>query len=111
MSHVIPAPMSASSCRLRRLLYRVARVRELRLVFALAVIGALITIREPRFLEGTNLQHIALSATLVCIVAIGEALVIIARQVDLSVGAIVATSAFISAEWLERSPDTPIPLI
>ena len=38
----------------------------------------------------------ALSATLVCIVALGEALVIIARQIDLSVGAMVAISAFVS---------------
>jgi rhamnose transport system permease protein len=48
---------------------------------------------------------VALSATLVCIVAIGEALVIIARQVDLSVGAIVAMSAFVSASWLEANPE------
>jgi rhamnose transport system permease protein len=41
-------------------------------------------------------------------VALGEAVVIIAKQVDLSVGAIVATSAFISAEWLERHPDGSI---
>jgi rhamnose transport system permease protein len=41
-------------------------------------------------------------------VALGEAVVVIAKQVDLSVGAIVATSAFISAEWLERHPDGSI---
>ena len=35
--------------------------------------------------------------TLVCIVALGEALVIITRRIDLSVGAIVAMSAFIVA--------------
>src|SRR5258708_35372784 len=41
-------------------------------------------------------------------VAIGEALVIIARQIDLSVGAIVAMSAFVSADWLEKNPDGSI---
>src|SRR6185437_7710435 len=33
------------------------------------------------------------------------ALVIIARQIDLSVGAIVASSAFVSAAWLKSNPD------
>ena len=50
----------------------------------------------------------ALSATLVCIVAVGQALVIIARQIDLSVGAIVAMSAFVSVEWLAAHPDAPM---
>jgi rhamnose transport system permease protein len=67
-----------------------------------------VTLREPRFLQPANLEQVALSATLVCIVALGEAVVIIAKQVDLSVGAVVATSAFISAEWLERHPEGSI---
>jgi rhamnose transport system permease protein len=71
---------------------------------ALLIICAAVTMREPRFLQGANLKQVALSATLVCIVALGEALVIIARQIDLSVGAMVAMSAFISAEWLEHHP-------
>jgi rhamnose transport system ATP-binding protein len=83
---------------------RLMRVRELGLVLALLIICAGVTMREPRFLQGANLEQVALSATLVCIVALGEALVIIARQIDLSVGAIVATSAFLSAEWLEHHP-------
>ena len=89
----------------RRFTGRLMRVRELGLVMALLVICAAVTMREPRFLQGANLEQVALSATLVCIVALGEALVIIAKQIDLSVGAVVAMSAFISAEWLERHPD------
>ena len=64
--------------------------------------------REPRFLQSANLEQVALSATLVCIVTLGEALVIIARQVDLSIGAMVAASAFISAGWLEHHPGASI---
>jgi rhamnose transport system permease protein len=84
---------------------RLLRARELRLLAALVMIGAAVTAREPRFLQGSNLEQVALSAMLVCIVAIGEALVIIARQIDLSVGAIVAMSAFVSADWLEHNPE------
>ena len=99
----VPSPGSS-----RGFIGRLMRVRELGLVLALLFICLGITIREPRFLQGGNLEQIALSATLVCIVALGEAFVIIARQIDLSVGAIVATSAFISASWLEHHPHSSI---
>jgi rhamnose transport system ATP-binding protein len=89
-------------------LNQVMRFRELGLVVAVLLIGLGITLREPRFLERANLEQVALSATLVCIVALGEALVIIARQIDLSVGAMVATSAFVAADWLQQHPDGSI---
>ena len=101
-STVLPAGRS------RRLMGQLMRIRELGLVLALLLICLGVTIREPRFLQGANLEQVALSATLVCIVALGEAFVIIARQIDLSVGAIVATSAFISAGWLEHNPNGSI---
>ena len=92
----------------RGILGRLLRIPELVLVLALLIIGGAVTMREPRFLQSANLEQVALSATLVCIVTLGEALVIIARQVDLSIGAMVAASAFISAGWLEHHPDASI---
>lgn len=85
----------------RKLLY----VREFILVVAFFVICFGIALREPRFLQFSNLEQVALSACLVLIVAVGQALVIIARQIDISVGANVAMSAFLSAQWLERNPE------
>jgi rhamnose transport system permease protein len=93
---------------LRAAFARLRRVRELALLLALALICTAVTIRAPRFLDGANLEQVALSATLVCMVALGEALVIIARQIDLSVGAMVAISAFVTADWLEHYPHTNI---
>ncbi len=101
---VEPATVSSAGSS-HRFIGRLMRVPELGLVLALLIICAAVTIREPRFLQGANLEQVALSATLVCIVSLGEAVVIITRQVDLSVGAIVAASAFISAAWLEHHPD------
>jgi rhamnose transport system permease protein len=66
---------------------------------------------EPRFLSAYNLQQVLLSATLVSVVAIGQALVIIARQIDISVGPITAASAFISADFLAQNPSTPLLII
>jgi rhamnose transport system permease protein len=95
---------AASPYSARALVARILRVREVVLVLALLLICALVALRAPRFLNATNLDQVILSATLVCIVAVGQALVIIARQIDLSVGAIVAMSAFVSAEWLAANP-------
>jgi rhamnose transport system permease protein len=90
---------------------RTLRTPEIGLLVALLVIAAGITLREPRFLVPTNLEQVALSATLVCIVALGQALVIITRQIDLSVGAIVACSAFIVGDRLEDNPGDSMALV
>jgi len=102
-------PLAADS--LRGFLGRLRHVRELGLLLALLLICAGVTLRAPRFLSGPNLEQVALSATLVCIVALGEALVIITRQIDLTVGAVVAVSAFVTADWLELHPDTHIAFV
>jgi len=100
--------VSLSEDRPRSSLTRLRQMRELGLVAALLLICAAITLREPRFLEGANLEQVLLSATLVCIVALGQGLIIIARQIDLSVGAMVATSAFVATDWLSGHPDASI---
>ena len=82
-----------------------------KLLVALLAICLAITLREPRFLQASNLEQVALSGTLVCIVALGQALLIIGRQIDLSVGAIVAWSAFVSALWLSEHPDSSLALV
>jgi rhamnose transport system permease protein len=87
------------------------RVRELGLVLVLLLICGIVAAYEPRFLNRANLEQVALSATLVCIVALAQALVIIARQIDLSVGAIVALSAFVAASWLERNPEGSLVIV
>ena len=102
-------PSSSSVQRRERsFLERIFFAREMYLVLVLLVLSAGITIVEPRFLTVYNLQQVALSASLVSIVAIGQALVIICRQIDISVGPIVAASAFISADYLVGNPTTPI---
>ena len=85
--------------------------REIKLVAVLLVLCAGIALREPRFLQLSNLEQVLLSGTLVCIVALGQALLIVARQIDLSVGALVASSAFVSASWLANHPDGSLVIV
>jgi rhamnose transport system permease protein len=94
-----------------RMLATLLAAREVKLVAVLLVLAAAIALREPRFLQLSNLEQVLLSGTLVCIVALGQALLIVARQIDLSVGAMVASSAFVSASWLANHPDGSLVIV
>jgi rhamnose transport system permease protein len=94
-----------------RMLATLFASREVKLVAVLLVLAAAIALREPRFLQLSNLEQVLLSGTLVCIVALGQALLIVARQIDLSVGAMVASSAFVSASWLANHPDGSLVIV
>jgi rhamnose transport system permease protein len=92
---------STNSRSIPRFLSRVAQVREFGLLVVLAVVIVFFGVQQPRFLAPSNFQQILQSIAIIAIVAVGETLVIITRNVDLSVGAIVGLSAFASADLLK----------
>src|SRR5215831_17478738 len=102
---------STNSRSITRFLSRVAQVREFGLLVVLAVVIVFFGIQQPRFLAPGNFQQILQSIAIIAIVAVGEALVIITRNVDLSVGAIVGLSAFASADLLKTHQDLNLWLI
>jgi rhamnose transport system permease protein len=85
----------------RRLLFAIARQRELSLVAIMVVLGAVVTLSAPQFLTRDNLSQVAVLASVTAVAAIGEALVIITRNVDLSVEATIGLVAYIVASTLE----------
>jgi rhamnose transport system permease protein len=80
----------------------VARQRELSLVAIMVVLGALVSIGAPQFLTLPNLSQVAVLASVTAIAAIGEALVVITRNIDLSVEAMIGLVAYCVAIVLER---------
>ncbi len=84
------------------LVARVAQIREIGLVVVLAIIVAFVGVQAPRFLTLGNFESILQSVSITAIVAVGETLVILTRNVDLSVGSIVGFSAFASANLLAQ---------
>lgn len=78
-----------------------ARQRELTLVAIMFVLGGLVSISAPQFLTASNLSQVAVLAAVTAIAAIGEALVIITRNVDLSVEATIGLVAYVVAFSLE----------
>jgi len=91
-----------------RWLIVVARQRELSLVAIMVVLGGLVTLTAPQFLSVANISQVAVLASVIAVAAMGEALVVITRNVDLSVEATMGLVAYAVASLLERHAlDTP----
>jgi len=108
---VTAATAAVEGERARRLVERVFRIRELGIVVALALLIAVTGILEPRFLETASLRNLALNASIFAILAVGQTLVIITRNVDLSVGSVVGLTAFLTGDLLSKHPGMALPLV
>ena len=95
---------AAPSRALARMVARVGQVRELGLLVVLGIVVAFVGVQQPRFLALSNIEQIIQSIAIIAIVAVGETLVILTRNVDLSVGSMVGLSAFASADLLKENP-------
>ena len=84
-----------------RWLAAIARQRELSLVGIMVVLGGLVTLVAPQFLTISNISQVAVLASVIAVAAIGEALVVITRNVDLSVEATIGLVAYSVARVLE----------
>ena len=79
----------------------IARQRELTLVAIMFVLGGLVSIAAPQFLTTFNLSQVAILASIIAVAAAGEALVVITRNIDLSVEAMIGLVAYCVASVLE----------
>jgi len=95
-------PMSAAPGPAVRVLTVVARQRELSLVIVMVLLGAFVAIQAPQFLSVTNLTQVTVLASIIAIVAVGEAMVVLTRNVDLSVESVIGLVAFVVAEVLAK---------
>jgi rhamnose transport system permease protein len=79
-----------------------ARQREVSLILIMLVLGALVSIAAPQFLAPTNLTNVAALASIIAVAAVGQALVVITRNIDLSVEAVMGLVAYCVAITLEQ---------
>ncbi len=105
------ATAPAEGARARRLTERVFRVRELGIIVVLALLIAVTAIIEPRFIEADSLRNLALNASIFAILAAGQTLVLITRNVDLSVGSVLGLSAYLAGDLLSAHQGMPLPLV
>jgi len=92
------APPLAESANARRLVDLVFRLREFGIVAVLALLVLVTAAIEPRFLNLSNIQFILVDATIFALLALGETMVVLTRNVDLSIGSVLGLSAFLSAD-------------
>src|SRR5258707_13786399 len=104
MSHDVERAEKRNQMSQSRLLGLVSRVRELGLLIVLLLIILIVGIQVPRFLSIDNFTQILLAVAILAIVAVGETLVVLTRNVDLSVGSIVGVSAFVTAYFFKQLP-------
>ena len=95
----------------RRLVDLVFRVREFGIVAVLALLVIVTASIEPRFVDLTNIQFILVDSTIFALLALGETMVVLTRNVDLSLGSVLGLSAFVSADLFGSHPGIPIPLV
>ena len=79
--------------------------RDFGLVLAMAAILVPVSLINPRVFSGSNISAISMDAALLMIVATGQMLVILTRNIDLSVASIIGLAAYVSADTLRLHPD------
>ncbi len=83
---------------------RVAVRREFGLLCSIFAIVIPITIINPRMLSGANITALLMDASLLLIVAIAQMLVILTRNIDLSIASVIGLSAYLAASTLQAHP-------
>ena len=108
-SVAVPAPRERRSR--ADIVDAVVRVRELGLIVVLALLIGVTAALEPRFIDAESLRNLVRNATIIGLLAVGQTLVLITRNLDLSVGSVLGLAAFMTGDLLASNPDLPIPLI
>jgi rhamnose transport system permease protein len=86
----------------------VLRLRELPVLIALTVLVLVTYLINPLFLSAQGVKDLLLNATIVMILAAGQSLLIITRNIDLSVGSMLGLVAFGTGSVFAAMPDIPI---
>ena len=90
---------------------RVFRIRESGIVVVLAVFVAVTASIQHRFLNAANIQFILVDTTVFALLALGETMVVISRNVDLSIGSVLGLSAYLSSSLFQNHSGIPVPLV
>ena len=86
----------------------VLKTRELGIVLALVLLVAYTTINNPRFLSGQSIRDNLLNTAILAVMATGQAVVVITRNIDLSVGSVLGISAWTSAIMVSDHQGLPM---
>jgi rhamnose transport system permease protein len=92
----------------RRIVALVARFREAGILLVLILLVAVVSVQNSGFLTPGNLQGIALDTTILAVLAVGETVVILTRNIDISVGSILGFTALFVGVVVKVNPGLPV---
>lgn len=90
------------------LVQRLLRKREVGLIAAMAVVALPVMFLNPRMISPENLTAVAMDAALLMIVAVAQMLVLLTRNIDLSVASVIGLSAYGAASFMHAHPDSSV---
>ena len=89
----------------RRAFNSIVKSREMSILLVLVVVIAAATIKTPTFFfSGNSWRDLLLTPSILVLLAIGEAVVIITRNVDLSVGSVLGLTAYLTGRLFIDHP-------
>ncbi len=65
---------------------------------------------NSRFLSAQSIRDVLLSASILVVLAVGQTVVVVTRNIDLSVGSVLGLTAFATGKLFVAAPGTPIVL-
>ena len=92
----------------RRIVGGLVKTRELGIILALVALVLYTAASNPRFLSGQSIRDILLNTAILAVMAAGQAVVVITRNIDLSVGSVLGLSAFTVATMMSANPGLPM---
>jgi rhamnose transport system permease protein len=110
MSTALVEPSQQS--RSQRLVTSVLRSRELSIAIVLVVILLAATAKRSTFIfSHDGWRDTLLAPSILLLLAIGQMVVIVTRNVDLSVGSTLGITAYVTGKIFIANPDTPVVLV
>ncbi|MFB7112112.1 ABC transporter permease [Streptomyces sp. NPDC056291] len=114
MTATAPKPSAAAEAHRSsgtRLVDRVFKMRELAILVVFLALIAVAQAGNSEFLSEQGVKDLLLNATILVLVATGQSLVVITRNVDLSVGSTLGISAFAAGTCLQGGGDPVVAVI
>jgi ribose transport system ATP-binding protein/rhamnose transport system ATP-binding protein len=82
--------------------------REFGLLAAMLAVAIPVTIINPRMVSAANLTAVSMDAALLIVAALAQMLVLITRNIDLSIAAVIGLSAYMAASMVQAYPGLDI---
>jgi rhamnose transport system permease protein len=84
------------------------RARELGIAIVIVIVFVVTTINNHFFANAHSVQQLLTGAALIALLGVGETLVVVTRNVDLSVGSVVGLSAYLVGDMFKHQPHMPV---